>query len=425
MLNKICLRAAEVAAEVDFPRLVSTILRRRIQGTPVCERHYKGGGLARYRKYQLTRTGKRELYLVEVVEGILIIDAKLYPLREVLFTYQTGHSSGVYTAIKKLLASELSFILGEPSLKARAARLQGRWQVEADGSKPAALVMQAYLLDQAYGVSAGWQALLSHQEDKLLVRQQRVKLRRLRSCFVFFKKLLPESQVYLWQRELKAAADSLSALRELDVAIMTCEKMCRHAEQSPQTAVTALGPVHLQQILLQRRQAEGVSFFQQQRLAEHTLKIARFCLWLQEHLPGCSEQKAGHYMKERAAAWAGSLQTLTTKYPDFYNMEDLHKIRIKVKRFRYVVQTLTLIEIDTTLIRKLKHLQDMLGFLHDDFVNAVWAKQILAEASQEEELLLEVTEFLGWQRAKAAAALESLPALWKEFLDSLADKFSL
>ena len=45
----------------------------------------------------------------------------------------------------------------------------------------------------------------------------------------------------------------------------------------------------------------------------------------------------------------------------FNNMLELHQIRIKIKRFRYALQTLPEVPRDSNLLRRLKRLQDMLG----------------------------------------------------------------
>jgi CHAD domain-containing protein len=103
----------------------------------------------------------------------------------------------------------------------------------------------------------------------------------------------------------------------------------------------------------------------------------RFYLWLQSSIDLIKKQpRAGAYAEARLAAWSANLQELPEKYPDFHNMENLHKIRIKVKRFRYVIQTIRLIGLDNKLLRKLKKLQDLLGFLHDDYINACWCAKV-------------------------------------------------
>ena len=82
-------------------------------------------------------------------------------------------------------------------------------------------------------------------------------------------------------------------------------------------------------------------------------------------------------------------------------MLELHQIRIKIKRFRYALQTLPEVPRDSNLLRRLKRLQDMLGFLHDDFINAKLVQCFLEDAGNV-QLRYEAGLFVGWERAKAA-----------------------
>ena len=68
--------------------------------------------------------------------------------------------------------------------------------------------------------------------------------------------------------------------------------------------------------------------------------------------------------------WSEKLETIDRKYPDFHNMLELHQIRIKIKRFRYALQTLPEVPRDSNLLRRLKRLQDMLGFYMMILINA-------------------------------------------------------
>lgn len=116
--------------------------------------------------------------------------------------------------------------------------------------------------------------------------------------------------------------------------------------------------------------------------------------------------------------WSEKLETIDRKYPDFHNMLELHQIRIKIKRFRYALQTLPEVPRDSNLLRRLKRLQDMLGFLHDDFINAKLVQCFLEDAGNV-QMRYEAGLFAGWERAKAEAAVEMLPQLWEDFCGAL------
>ena len=97
------------------------------------------------------------------------------------------------------------------------------------------------------------------------------------------------------------------------------------------------------------------------------------------------------------------------------DMEQLHKVRIKLKRFRYALQSVPEMAASPQLLRSLKYLQDMLGLLHDDYVNEQYLAQLVAAHDELPELRYEVAMLRGWERAKADAALEQLTGQWQEF----------
>ena len=129
----------------------------------------------------------------------------------------------------------MSLIIAEPDLKQRLAQENGtydlgsclpiKWQSAGDGRLPSSW--------QIYVVSKAWQQFLQQPEEKVFVRQLRVKLRRLRSTLSFFKPVLQKNSTVAWQNTLRQQGEILSRLRELDVALMTCEKIsCRQPLQA-------------------------------------------------------------------------------------------------------------------------------------------------------------------------------------------------
>lgn len=414
MALKVCLSAGSPQLQDDFTARMAAVLDMKVTTMPVKEKRYAEDTVARYRRNLLTKPGK--LFVkVEILEGILVRDVKMFPIREIQVTYTPGRERMVAALLLKLVKGKEHFILKEPSLRLRLRTLQGADKVLYDARQPAVALAGRCLINQVYAVNEGWALLLQNPADKVLIRQLRVKLRRLRSCLVFFKELLPEKQTYAWQRTLRAGAELLSVLRELDVAMMSCDRMRRQTNGDSLTSAE-----RLTQMFNDRRSATAKAFFLKETLQAHTAEALRFYLWLQASLLQQEDViRADGYVKRRLSTWIENLQTLTEKHPDFHNMEDLHRIRIKVKRFRYVVQSLGLTIKERSLLRRLKQLQDMLGFLHDNYVNAGWARQLLADHEEVEGLVSETSAFLGWEHAKAEAAIDSLPQLWKDFLTAL------
>ena len=121
------------------------------------------------------------------------------------------------------------------------------------------------------------------------------------------------------------------------------------------------------------------------------------------------------FFSRRFRGWGRKLVALPWQENDMRDMEQLHKVRIKLKRFRYALQSVPEMAASPQLLRSLKYLQDMLGLLHDDYVNEQYLAQLVAAHDELPELRYEVAMLRGWERAKADAALEQLTGQWQEF----------
>ncbi|MCD8198746.1 MAG: CHAD domain-containing protein [Phascolarctobacterium sp.] len=88
----------------------------------------------------------------------------------------------------------------------------------------------------------------------------------------------------------------------------------------------------------------------------------------------------------RFSKWSDRLESIQKKYPDLHNAAQMHKIRIKLKRFRYALQAVPKINYPEALLRSLKVLQDTLGLLHDAYVNGRLIDDILLEQKGNETL---------------------------------------
>ena len=417
MSRTICLEAVDVSMQLNYTGSVCKLLGLKAAVPVTVERKFNGEAQIRYVECKLNGLTKSGLFSAVTLEGILVLGTHIQPVRDFILTYEPGSESQVLAVVKKL-CSRQEYVLVDANLKRRVSFLQGAYVPRVTRTHSAFRAVKQYLLWQVYGVNEAWHALLLHPEEKLLVRQLRVKIRRLRSCLIFFKKLLPEKQVYTWQQTWRNEAESLAVLRELDVALMTCDKI--RNENVGGGAVVA--PVHLQEVLTGMRQQAATDFFKNHKLNDATLKSVRFYLWLQSSIGLIrKQQKAVSYAQERLEEWTDNLRQLAVKYPDFRNIEDLHKIRIKVKRYRYVIQTLSIIGLGTKLLRKLKKLQDLLGFLHDDYINARWGTKVAGLNPKDKELLADISSFASWNQGKTESILVVLPDLWTDFLQELPD----
>lgn len=418
MALKLCLHGVQIAHPETFTEDVAKLLNLTVEQGKLREKKYGENLIARYRRSKLPG-GPLLPFKVRVLEGILLVDSHLSDLLDVEFSYSAGSEPQVLEAVQRLLSGDDGFVVAEPDLKLRLQALAGKPYPRVSGGTGRLQAMHQYLYWQVLIINWFWSLLYRDPDNKLLIRQLRVKIRRLRSCLSFFKEGLPEGEVSGWQTFFREEADALSNMRELDAAALTCRRREAAEDESDSSTV-------LLDLFLKLRQDEQDKFFSHSFLNRHTDKLAAFMLWLNRlqtgACKGLGKETARHYVKRRLDAWCEKMISLNKKYPDFSNMDDLHKIRIKVKRFRYVTQTVDLTELPVDLLRQLKQLQDVLGLLHDDYVNAYWAQGIALQHSGEEELQKQVRSFLSWQSARSESLLAVVSEMWENFMQMLKEK---
>lgn len=413
MIWKLCLHGVRVARPETFSADVARAFHLKMRRGPLHKKEYEEAANARYRYTILEPEHGMLPYRLRIREGVLVVDARLTALFDVEFTYETGAGGEVLAAVRRLLDGSDTYVLAEPDLRQRVKAMRGCAYPRLDDGAEYGDAVFRYLNWQLLGINWYWHLLLEDLGNRLIVRQLRVKIRRLRSCLVFFKGGLPGKEVYRWQQFFRGSAESLSNLRELDVALLACDRMWPAVAGEPPRCL------RLKEALKQLRTEAAGNLSASARLNEYTEKAAAFILWLQKVTGEASERSARRYAAKRIARWSHNLAGLGKRYPNFSDMEDLHRIRIKVKRFRYVIQTVDILALPLSLLRQLKQLQDVLGLLHDNYINAIWAEGVARREPADRALQEQVQAFLVRQRAGNETALAMVPEIWHHFLADL------
>jgi basic membrane protein A len=181
----------------------------------------------------------------------------------------------------------------------------------------------------------------------------------------------------------------------------------------------------LEEILQECRAKASKKILSSSKLNGVTLQLAEMLLLMQNVIipENYRELRLKAFIRLRLGLWCDKLMTLKEKYPEFSDMERLHKLRLKVKRFRYGLQGVPEIYLPNSLLRSLKSLQDMLGLLHDDYVNDMLIGEIMQQypddaALQYEGAMLKVAaeypeiKYLNFDFSSAEAnALENVYAI--------------
>ena len=421
MKQKICLHGLGLKNKGQLLSVVQKLLPQSTVKNKIKEKYLANDDLLKYKRTKFVPVSEAG-YKVTCISGVMVICDNIQPLNEVIVEYEVKAVNEVRKLLQKLLASKIKFVLDEPDLVLRAKQLRGRTSMEDMAlydEDTALTALRCHLPWHLYAASKAWGDLLTCTNERNLVRQLRVKLRRLRSSLTFFKDLLPMTTFEQYKMLIKRWANILGDAREYDVALLTCMKI-RHAQRGEETVEQVS---RLEEILQDYRAKASKKVLNANKLNEVTFQLAEMLLTMQNAvLPEeYKEMRLKQFIRLRLNTWCGKLMLLQDKYPAFDDMEQLHKIRIKVKRFRYALQGVPEIYFPTSLLRSLKSLQDMLGFLHDDYVNDMLVGEIMKQYPDDAVLQYEGAMFCGWERAKAEAALASLPSLWDNFTAQLGE----
>lgn len=422
MKYKLCLHGLDIKSKGQLLAVVQKLLPPTVSKSKIKEKYLADNDLLKYKSTKLTPLHSTD-YKVTCVSGVMVISDSLQQLNDVVIEYRQPAIPEVQKLLQKLLGSKIKFVLAEPDLLVRVKQLRGRAymdDMEHYDECSVATSLLCHLPWHVYGASKAWGDLLLQPGDRNLVRQLRVKLRRLRSVLSFYRVLLPEARYAEWKQLFKRWTNLLGDTREYDVALLTCMKI-RHSQRTPDIEVEDEQISALEQLLQEYRAKASRKMLNANKLNAITKALADFLLALHTAalLDDFAELRLKPFLRLRLADWCDKLLVLPQKYPDLHDMEQLHKIRIKLKRFRYALQGTPEIPVSISLLRSMKSLQDMLGLLHDDYINDKMIEDILQQHQEDEVLRYECAMFCGWERAKAEATLLMLPELWENFAAQL------
>ena len=397
MKQKLCLHGLEVKHQAQLLNLVKRLLPGATVKYKTKEKYFKDNDMYKCRVARFSQAAVPYLR-VQCAWGVLLVCDKLLPVADITLEFDARVPEAVAEAerlVQRFLSSRLKFVLEEPSLSLRIDQLRGCFdqkELSAYDEEEAQSLLYCHLPWQVYYVNKLWSEILTKGAERPLMRQLRVKLRRLRSLLTFCKPLLPEQEATEWQRVLKERTNLLGDVRECDVLLMTCAKLRDAQGEQAAEQLTA--------ILQKRRVSAANKALKGQKLNKQTLE---------------------KFLQQRFGSWYNKIIALPEKYPDLHDMEQMHRIRIKLKRFRYALQSIPEVGAEPKLLRSLKYMQDMLGLLHDNYINNKLIEALVAKYPKISELRYESAMFTGWEQAKADAALEILPQQWETFEELLHD----
>lgn len=270
-----------------------------------------------------------------------------------------------------------------------------------------------------------WNELLEAPYERDWFRFLRIELRRLRSALALLGPLLPE-EGSIWLAQLKLRSGQLGNVREYDVALQSCEKYEAYVLEAVRNNVVGANEMlkelpRLKAMVLAHREECSVNFNASVR-PDCIAQEMKLCMDLLKELVELSiedEAKANAFLQSSLQIWGLKLCNKLQNMEKLKNMNQLHKLRIKVKRFRYAYEVYMNKAADEEVLASLKELQDILGSLHDTDRNIEIIDELVANVAMDEELSQEIACFKAWRKLKMEQRLAQLPAVQHRVLNSM------
>ncbi len=325
---------------------------------------------------EVRERGHASLISVALDRGEISAGAAAAALSEVELRLLQGSSAALYRLALALLDR------APMTLEAHSSKAERGFAL-LNGTPPPWTKASALALDAEMSVEDGMVSILSACFDHFLsnqaaaadgrdpegVHQFRVALRRLRSALTTFKAVLPAAQLTHLQQEARWSIQSLNPARDWDVFL---------DEMLPPVAGT-VADVRFAALKEGAKTARAAGYEKARtmlRSAQYTRLVLEFALWLAER--GWRREATAEASARLAAPIAGYAGILLDKRHktarkrgkgfDAQSPEERHRLRIALKKLRYVAEFFrSLYPGDATAIYldRLKSLQDTLGHLND------------------------------------------------------------
>lgn len=266
-----------------------------------------------------------------------------------------------------------------------------------------------------------WNELIDNLQDNMLLRDLRINLRQLRSVMLLLSPLLPPEGEG-WKSLLKERFIELGNIREYDVAYQACIKYEAHTEELLAVNNDICAELPRLKELLQKEYNEKINVWARSVVKNCIAQEMYVCLELMKKKCELSiedEAKANAFLQSRLQLWGIKLYNKLQEMSTDYSAAQLHKLRVKVKRFRYAYGVFMSEAADEELLESLKALQDILGSLHDSDRDVEIINEVVLSQDSDEALLKEIDCFKLWREVKKQQRIEQLLPATTRLLSAL------
>lgn len=237
--------------------------------------------------------------------------------------------------------------------------------------------------------------LLTHLEDPEGVHQIRVRIRKLRAVLDFFTPIFQEVKYLEQQEKFREMGQQFGVVRQLDVLLEEIKII-------ENTGIISIGDFRFLKNKINKKREDAFRDITDNLTNDQfALDVLDIWVWLLnqpwEKDVSILKLSVKKYSDMRLGIWLKKIDK-SMKNLNMEHQEEIHKVRIKSKKMRYVIEQLSpILNKDTQKsINKFEKLQDDLGYFHDVYANKILLEQLITE-SDENQLHYEAGMVVGWQ----------------------------
>jgi phosphohistidine phosphatase SixA len=278
---------------------------------------------------------------------------KMYDVR---IPFRKGSMAGFKIINKAPLKAELIWLL-HPSVRDTKKSLDNN---DSNFMKKDYKLVMIDMIDE---ISDMIYQYCQYPEDIESVHQLRVSIRKTRSLLSFIKPILNGEEYSSYQSELKEIADRFSYIRELDVIFEQWKSILdKNKELSNCNALT--------EVLRREREKEKAELCDYVYGNSIYDKLNNVLHWIDSWDENVdSGNQFQNFIMKRFEKWNKDVVD-AMKCMDYKDLDEIHSIRIKYKKIRYVQSNINLLNNNKFMhLSDLKSMQDNLGKICDTYVN--------------------------------------------------------
>ncbi|MBC8015754.1 MAG: CYTH and CHAD domain-containing protein [Sporomusaceae bacterium] len=359
--------------------------------------------------------------LIEIAadQGIIMAGSKSTPILEVELELKSGNPSALFK-LGAVLAKEYPLLPESDSKFYRGLILLGLGKsqsqkavkvVPIDKNQSATEGLRAIIAQLITQFLAVQQVFLKSQAQPEHVHELRICLRRLRSLLHLAGPIVVSEQYGWYQEELKKLGKALGVVREIDVAYDSWKQL------SDCQSISIESSMNLGELLSKRRLLESEKIVKILHAGAATPLLLDLWATITDNSKVQLTQQpitVGEYAVSKLSHWLKTAikQGKTINWTD---TENVHKLRLQVKRIKYVAEALEPVLYEVSqLILRLDVLQDNLGLVNDTYSTEVLLKKLL-KVNSSKALYLEAGMVIGWQRREVLFGQSKMNKHWKNF----------